>query len=136
MRIESKMSYTDFIKKYPYFLYTFGGVIVLAAEAMSELINYQYVGPSLFFTSVLPRSTMIVAAVYDTAVTAFPLLMTINPGNAIKWGYLTAIFGALGQYININIGGLSGVVLIVILLIGLAPAIITRRNKTNMANVG
>ncbi len=136
MRIGCKMSFTDFIKKYPYFLYTLGGAIVLGAEAISEVMSYQYIGPSFPFTSVLPRNTMIVAAVYDIAVIAFPLLMTINRRNAIKWGYFTAIFGTIGQYLNINIGALSGVVFIVILLTGLAPAITARRkDKTEMANV-
>jgi hypothetical protein len=125
------MSFKDTFIKHPYFLYTFGDVIILVAEAFIELMTYPYRGPSPPFTSVLPRNTMIVAAIYDIAITSFPIMMTINHRNAIKWGYLTAIFGFAGEYININ-NPISGVAFFVILLSGLAPAI-TARRKNKMA---
>lgn len=125
------MGLTEIINERPFFIFSLFGVLILLVEAVAEITNYGVYGTLPLFYSTLPHYFMIVSAAYDVIIMIFPLLMTLKPGSAVKWGYLTAIFGAGGQYLNI--GPWTGVMFIVLLGDGLAPALLSfRKSKASL----
>ena len=123
------MSFMEFFRKYPYFLFTFGGVVSLVAEAILQWVTPQYSGTVYSpLTIGIPHYLVAVAIVYDVAIAAFPLLISFDIKRAAFWGYLTAIFGAGGQYLNFDLP-VSGVMFVVMLLVGLGPALFSARIK-------
>lgn len=104
---------------------TIVGIGVLVLEAIYEFSLYHSgVWGIIPFDSYLPHYVMVMAVVYDLAITAFPILITLDMKHAVRWGYLTIIFGIAGGYIN----NLAAYVFIVpLVVVGITPALWTKK---------
>lgn len=122
-----------YFNSHPYFFYGMGAMFLLIFESGIEIENSlnAVVNNSILFSmgisSNLPGYFTIVAAIYDLLITILPFKMFQDVNNSNRWGYLTATFGAGGQYLNINImPGVTGILFIVLLLAGIVPVLLTR----------
>lgn len=127
------MSYTKEMNKYidshPYFFYGMVATILLIIESGFEIGIY--FNPVLNSSKLLqigtggnlPSYFPIVAAVYDFVIIILPIRMFQDVNNSVRWGYLTIIFGAGGQYLNFNLTSFAAISFLVLLLAGMAPAL-------------
>ena len=119
----------EYINSHPYFFYGMVATILLIIESGLEIEIY--FNPVLNSSNLLQIGTgsnlpiyfPIVAAVYDFVIIILPIRMFQDVNNSARWGYLTIIFGAGGQYLNFNLTSLAAISFLVLLLAGMAPAL-------------
>lgn len=127
------MRFSEFVSRNPFFIFSFFGAVALIAEGIFEISSYGSYNSIPLLYSSLPHYFMAVAAVYDIAISIFPILMTLRPQHAVRWGYLTAMLGGAGQYINT--GPMTGILFIAMIMDGLAIALLSARRHGSSGDV-